>query len=160
MRWLRKIIRVVMVVALGAAASLPFRLLPPPHGGPGGASADRIVLQNDSTTTAQQTPLQIAAPPMTAASNADIGEPTFESDATRTASNRPAQVTRKDLPAWNSKLESSSPPPPLPDTFQPNGTGAGTQPNGTSPYGAANPTPPAEGQNGGSDFPFFTPGGS
>jgi len=108
-----------MVIALGAFASLPFRLLPPPHGGPNESSADRIVLQNDSTKIVQQTPLQIA-PPTTFTETANhSSEGVFEGEATRTASNRPAQVTRKDLPAWNSKLESTSPPPALPDTFGP-----------------------------------------
>jgi len=138
MRWLRKIIRVCMVVALGAFASLPFRLLPPPHGDGTGNSADRIVLQNDATKIVQQTPLQIAPPTTMAEVGAGAGSQTLNAEVPRTASHRPGQATRKDLPTWNSKLESNSPPPPLPDMFEP---------NGTTPNGYANPVPPPIEQN-------------
>ena len=148
MSWLRKIFRVIMVVALGACASLPFRLLPPPNAGSSGGSADRIVLQNDSTKTVQETPLQIAPPTTVAESNAEAGDSTSNAEATRTASNRAAQSTRKDLPAWNSKLESTSPPPALPDAFES---------NGVTPNQGANPIIPFDGTAPLNEFPSRPP---
>lgn len=130
MSWFRKILRVFMVIALGAAGSIPFRLLPPPGGGPPSNSADRIVLQNDATKSAPQAPLQIAPPTTVAETSLHSGDGVM-SDAPRTASKRPTQTTRKDLPDWNSKLESPTPLPSLPESFGPDGT-ATDSPSGRS----------------------------
>ena len=121
MRWLWKIVQVFVVIGLGAFAALPFRRLPSDSSG-SSSSADRIVLQNDSPRAVQETPLQIAPPPTPVDRSGDhelLATTSMASDEPRTASNRPAQASRKDLPAWNSKLEVDSPPPVLPDSFAP-----------------------------------------
>lgn len=149
-RWLRKFIQVFAVIALGALAAIPFRRLPPPRVTGPGASADRIVLQNEAGTTVQETPLQVAP--------ASIGNPAGAlveggvpkaspngvglAEEPRTASNRAVQASRKDLPNWNSKLESNSPPPPLPDTFAPTDS---SLPAESSESRSANPIAPPEG---------------
>lgn len=128
MRWFRKLVQVVFVIALGAAASIPFRRLPPPKSS-GPTSSDKLVLQNDSPQTVREVPLQIApaassttgtnvvvqdVPP----SNESLTSPAEDASTPRTAAHRAAQASRKDLPPWNSKLESNSPPPPLPDQYR------------------------------------------
>lgn len=164
MRWIQKIVRVFLVIGLGAAASVPFRLLPPPPGGPNQGSADRIVLQNDSRRAVQETPLQIAPPAAVAETSLQVGTPASPDDESpRTASKRPAQVNRRDLPAWDSKLESPAPPPALPDTFAPgnSGTGSSIAPNGSGPGNAAGDTFSPSSANGfeGSTTPqSFAPG--
>lgn len=161
-RWLRKFIQVFAVIALGALAAIPFRRLPPPRVTGPGASADRIVLQNEAGSTVQETPLQVAP--------ASIGNPAGAlveggvpkgapagvglAEEPRTASNRAVQASRKDLPNWNSKLESNSPPPPLPDTFAPTDSSV---PADSSESRFANPIAPPEGSaspgfGGGSSF--------
>lgn len=164
MRWFRKLVQVVFVIGLGAAASIPFRRLPPPKSS-GPSSSDKLVLQNDSPQTVRDVPLQIAP-----AASANLGsgvvtqnstpdsEPyaphAEEASSPRTAAHRAAQATRKDLPAWNSKLESTSPPPPLPDQYR-DGVDS-TIPSGASAYD----TPANRSNSGGtSDSPPYNGGG-